>query len=300
MYNEERKQQFLLEKREYAKIGNNLMNLFEMAEPREKMYNQDLCEWNSDKIIEFYKYYSTSSISSLVMLNTALREYTTWCMENGMVSDNQNHYGEISSEALCKCVDVSRLRESVFTRDELIEKIKELPNYTDRFVLLGLFEGIPNDVICDVKLSDLSRDTITLSNGKKIDVSKELISIMNIANDEAEYISMTKTEKTFPYVYSNTIIKRTAKAKGNIMSNTVLVGSKVRRCAKYFGLPSLTIKNLVESGRLHYISEIARENGITAEEVVKSKKYRKMFEDRYGKIQNLMTYWLTYGQTIKQ
>lgn len=298
MYNEKRKRQFLSEKKEYAKISNNLTNIFNAAEQREEMYGQDLCEWNSDKIIEFYKYYSTSSISSLVVLNTALREYTTWCMENGMVADNQNHYGEISSEALCKCVDISRLKETVFTRDELLSKIKELTNYTDRFVLLGLFEGIPNSVICDVKLSDLSGNSITLSDGKQLDISEELVRIMRHADEETEYISMTKTEKAFPYVPSDTIIKRTAKAKENVMSNTVVVGSKVRRCARYFGIPTLTIKNLVESGRLHYISEIAKENGITVEEVIKGKKYRKMFEDRYGKVQNLMTYWLTYGQTI--
>lgn len=299
MFNAERKKQFLAEKNEYSKISNNLLNIFEIAESREEKYGQDMCEWNSDKIIEFYKYYSTSSISSLVVINTALREYTTWCMENGMVSDNQNHYGEIQSEALCKCLDISRLKSAVFLREEFLDKIKTLINYTDRFVLLGLFEGIPNSMICDVKLSDLNGNVLTLANGKQIELSRELILIMHIANDETEYISMTKTEKAFPYIYSDTIIKRTQKSDGNKMSNTVLVGSKVRRCAKFFGMPSLTIKNIIESGRLNYILEISISNNVSIEDVIKETRFRKIHEERYGKLQNAMTYWLTYGKLIE-
>lgn len=295
MYNEKRKTQFLNEKRESAKTGNNLENVFRLSEARETLYEEDLCDWNSDRIIEFYKYYSTGSISSLVVINTALREYTTWCMENGLVKDNQNHFGEISTEALAKCLDFEKVKQGIFTREELLKEIKGLPNYTDRFVILGLFEGIPNadGILTKIRLSDVTGNTLSLSNGKTLHISDELRHIMIQADEETGYVSMSRTERVYPYNDEDTILKQTAISRLN-KNSTLLVGSRVRKSMTYIGRNYITIKNIIESGRLNFIKETSEKYGISPEEAIKKNPYKNMHEEIYGKVANKLTYWLIY------
>ena len=303
MYNEERKMQYLQEKQSTSKLSTNTKNIFDLAEQREELYRKDLCEWDSSQIIEFYKYYSTPNFTSLIVINTALREYTTWCMLNGMVEDNQNHYGEIGTEAICQCIDLDKLRRLVFTREQLLEEIRHLPNFIEQFIFIALFEGVPmaGGVICDVKMSDLNGNILTLSNGDKLEVSKDLIHLMELANDEEDYIAFSKTgkEKVFKLVPGDTIIRPIDTKRARMDNTTYIIGAKIRRSAQYLGMEeNLTVKNIAESGRLDYIKRIADKYNVSYEDATKETKYRKMHEERYGHLQNAMAYWLTYGQII--
>lgn len=302
MWNEARKRQFLAEKSQKAILSQNLQNAFNLVEKKEAKLNKDIAEFTSEEIIEFYKYLTTPSIQSLIQLHTSLTEYCNWCMSNGLIPDNQNHFLEIRTEVLCGCIDSAKYNSLILSREQLLSTIKELPNYVDRFIFLGIFEGIPvkGNVLYNVKMSDLNGNNLTLSNGKTIEISDELVKIMVASNEEETYQSMGKTEAVYEYIPSDNIIRLTISKR--VSNNTLIyIGNRFRTCCKYLGLPEgMTIKMVAEGGRIHLIKEIAALRGISPEEVLRDQSLRASIEERYGKIQNIKTYIETNRDFLKE
>lgn len=301
IYNQERKMQFIQERKEKATISNNIMNIFELSSATEESYGRDICEWTSNEIISFYKYYSTASVQSLVQLHNALTMYTNWCISNGMVSDNQNHYTEINSIMLCSCINFVALRKMMVSREELLSLLRELPNYSDMFILLGIFEGIPAKQGCmfNIKISNISGNKLTLPDKSVVTISDELKHIMHIAAEEDTHTSLPSKKKEFEYEYTDGDHVLRHIKRNSVRPNEVLViGSRMRKCADYLDKPGLTIKALAESGRMWEISKIMKEKAVSLEDAVI--KYRSEHEAIYGPMQNTVTYINTYGVLIKE
>ena len=302
--NEERKAQFISEKEENVIMPTNIKNVFELAAKREEMLGRDLCEWNSEEIIDFYKYYSTSKIQSLVYIHNRLTEYTNWCISNGLVSDNQNHYVEIKTETLCRCVDMRVLKSEIITREELLDRLNILPNYSDRYIFLGLFEGIPikNDCLINAKPEDISGNVLRLCDGTTRQISPELKNIMFVASEEECYVSMGKFNNELEYMEGAGKIIRPFKTKrGTQYDMRLAVTSRMRRCSLYLQLPhTMKAKDIVESGRLHYIKGMMQRYNISFEDCINDKRRRDEHEEIYGKIQNALTYISVYGKVFEE
>jgi hypothetical protein len=301
MFNKERKIEFLALKSKTAINGGNLERGFKEAEKFEERKNKDLCNWNSKDILEFYKYIGTENVQTLIVLHNALLEYTKWCMINGLVKDNQNHYEEISNQSLCNCIDLYRLSKRIISREDLLNSISDLPNYCDRFIFLGLFEGIPvkDNALINVKLSDLDGNILHLSNGNDLKISDELVHIMYQANEERTYQSLGG-KREFDYLPSNNIIRPLdpTKLRGSTSNPILIIGSRIRRCSKYMGY-DFTIKNIIESGRINYIKEIMEKYNISVNKAITEPKYKKMYENIYGHIQSTSVYLKTFGKILE-
>ena len=298
MYNEQRKEQYIKERKEKAILSINTEKAFELAEPIEKEYGRDMCEWDSTEILDFYRYYNTSSLQSLIVINNAMVIYTDWCLVNGLVSDGQNHYREISPDLLTSCLNQNALDLSVITRERLIDSISELPNFSDKFIILGIFEGISPraEIMPKVKLSDLDGSILTLPNGIKINVSKELQAIMKYANNETEYIGMTKRNFVYEYIPSEYIIRHFISRKGVEDNPVIFIGTRLRKCFKWLGMQNFTMKQLSESGRIDFIKRMMNDYNISLYDAINGKRYREMHETIYGTIQSRPNYINTYGK----
>lgn len=305
MYNEERKRQYLKIKTETSILSNNLYNAFEDSAKFEEEYQKDICEWTSNEIIGFYKYLGTSYIQTLVQLHNALNSYATWCMLNGLIRDNQNHFAEITTDMLCKCVDVKSLKGLFFTREDILSDIKYLGNFCDQFIILGLYEGIPvkDDIMKNVKLSDLDGNTLHLCNGNDLEISDQLKRIMRMASQEDTWISYSdKKKKIVDYIDDGCIIRFTKKKNDEpykLHQSTIIIGARLRRVCKYLGWPeNLTLKMIMESGRIHMMYELADKYNVPVIETITNPKIREMHEKIYGKIQNHTAYLNTYGELL--
>ena len=296
MYNEKRKMQYLEEKRRSASISNNLGDEFRAAERFEEKLEKDLCEWDSPEIIDFYRWHATPYIQALVAINNALEGYTTWCIANGLVKDNQNHYSEIKTAALCECIDYKKLASMIFTRQKLLEDISALPNASDRYMILGLFEGIPftHNILYNTKISDIDTEnsTIQLSNGRRLSISSELIWMAQRAAAEEKYINM-KTQKEYNLFDTGTIIKPIMYYQDRFTKEPERVVSKrFRSCREYLGWEDVSIPMIRESGRISWLKQKSEESGLPISEVIS--KYRQECEEIFGDIQNITAYLATY------
>lgn len=301
MYNEKRKLQFLHEREENATISQNLRKAFADAEEMEKRLEKDMCEWTPGEIIDYYKYLSTPYVQTLIQLHNSLTNYTTWCILNGLVKNNQNHFLEIKTEMLLNCTDINTLINTVVTREELLKEIKSLQNETDKFIILGLFEGIPvaDDVMKNIKLSDLDGNILHLSNGTDLEISDQLKNYMNLAADEDSYISYSnnRNPQEIPYKEDGTIIRETVRNQSDKYNSTIFIGARFRRAMKYLGFPDgTTMKTIMESGRLYFMWKLSKKYNITMEDTINKREYRNIHEKIFGKIQNRITYMSTYGR----
>ena len=301
MYNQERKVQFLKERKAAAEIGANTEAWFNETQYYEEIYKRDLCDWTITEIINFMKYISTPRSQTLVLLKNSFEMYTNWCLSNNLVADNQNHYTEIDSDIIAECVDFEKLKLVTFTREELLSNIKDLPNYVDKFLFLGIFEGISpkNGAITEVKESDLKDgNKLELKSGVLLTISDELKHIIIQAAEEDDYYSMGNRQLVMNYEKGDTII-RPLKRKNPQKNKTIMIGTRFRTCLKYLGMsPGVTLKDISESGRLDFIKRMMKEKNITKEQSIMDKEYRTIHEEIYGAIQNCTMYLKIYGRFL--
>lgn len=294
MYNNDRKEKYLKLKTEGAIIANNVSAMFIDTEKHEEKYGKDVCDWTAKEALDYYRYLSTNNVQTLILINTALKEYSRWCLINNLIKDNQNHFDEITTDALCKCTNINGLKERVvMRREDFINLIDQLPNYTDRFIFLGLYEGLTIEDLCQVKMSNLENNILHLNN-RDISISNKLVYYMRMASDETEYIS---GKRTYTYQYGEEIIRPFDGngLRGVNVKPLLIIGTRIRRCSTNLGV-NLTVKNIREAGRLNYLKEIIEKNNISKEKAVRD--YRQKHEYIYGKIQNIKVYLEIYGDFL--
>lgn len=299
MYNAERKEQYLRERKAEAEIAFNTESGFNIAESFETTYNRDLAEWTSTEIVKFFKFYGTAKIQTLINLKNSFQIYTDWCIINGLVGDNQNHYTELSTEDLLKCIDLHKLQSEIVSRDVLLKELQKLPNYSDRYIFLGLFEGISSKgcMIGKIRFDQVEPEKIVYDNGDELAISPQLYSIIKTAEMETERVFNGNSNRREVYLPSNTIIRQTIKK--NPQNNlSLLIGGRFRSGLKQMDLPqTITQKSIAESGRIEFIRNMMKQYNISKKEIFND-EYRQIHEKIFGRVQNITTYMETYGKFI--
>ena len=74
------------------------------------------------------------------------------------------------------------------------------------------------------------------------------------------------------------------------------LAQRMRNSFKWLGYEGITIKLLMESGRIQLIKDLCKKNNITVREAITNHKYRTIHEDVYGRIQSVPVYMRTYGE----
>ena len=309
MFNEDRKRRYIKIKEDIVTLPyRSLELLFEKTEPFEEKLGKDVCEWTALEIMEYYKYRDAYSLSSLVVCNSNLTQYTNWCLSETLVPDGQNHYLEIRPDMLDSCVNKEYLSKLLITREDLIARIDELQNYTDRFMMLAFFEGI-----CGIRYTEMIKATIDnihgnvieLYNGRELPISNKLKEIAEFAATEESYQTYGVTGKTIKYSDYNrpgAIFKVSKKnrpiSEGNEDGAMMqIVCRRFDKAKDYVGLPKrLTIKNMLLSGKIHYIKELMKQDGISLEEAIV--RYRDDINKRYQveDIKSNTVFLRKYGQ----
>lgn len=273
MYNEIVKQNYIDENGFQYK---SLQYYFNTVAPTEEKLGKDVYDFSAQDLINFYKYLCRSSYNVLRVFHYTFKSYTNWALSKQMVSDNMNHSLEITSEILSSCVHKGRFDDQVITREALLSDLSGLPNPSDCFLILSLFEGVCSNRMTELHnltMDDIDKKQklITIKKtGRQVSVSDELIDYANKAAHEfmkyeqkctsygEYYYDLDDPKPKYDEADMNII-----KAQYNVdpyqdtderftrrMRNTLVLIQNVLERAVY------TPSAIAHSGRIHYIRSI--------------------------------------------
>jgi len=301
-YNEKIKLMYLEEKASLLQplSISNLVNYFERAKDFEEIADCDLCNFTPNQIINFYKSLSLSSVQTLIVINTQLKNYTLWCMNKNMVITGMNPYEEITRKTLLDCVNSIDKNTRIITRETLESSLQAEISACDKFLLLATFEGIRGSKMKEqthLRLKDIDKKTLEckLSTGRKVKFSEQLYKYAKESAKETEYITLSAIRKTKPLMEcGDMVIKPSINARNDgPVSNHVMI-MKMKRLVNFLDLPpNMNLNSLYESGRIDFINRESKKMGLSSKDYLFN--YEDMIMQKYpSKIQAKKIYLEEY------
>ena len=301
MYNEERKQRFLDESNLYSNNKRTELRVFNKAEAFEEAQQKDICEFNTGEIMSFLKYLNTGSTNTLVVIRSLMVRYTHWCLRNSLCTTGQNNWMLVTQDLLFKCVN--KKKNVVLTRQEVIDICEQQSNYGDKFLFLGIFEGIGSygkewEELANARLSDIDIDTntIRLCTGRELQISDRLISYATEASKATHIYSPdgSREYKVSPLEEEDLIIK--TKIRKNAEDTSYRKGIRCFvRANKLLNSEGIvaTAANIENSGKIEFVNEKASEADMSAEEWLSIRENEDVFIQRFNKYTKGRKAWLT-------
>lgn len=256
---------------------------FKKAKETEDAYEKDIYEMNKDQLGEVIKGLSASTLNSAYNYVFKLQYYMEWATKNGYRMTNLTPFDEIDDKKEWVKPFVAEYKQSLFTRQEILDMCGQLANDQDRAVLLGLFEGIVGEGYSEL-LNLRRKDIKEVSEGvykatlhdkwgeiRTIDITEELAECLFKADVQPKYYnkngesdSVKSSESIL--VESPYIFKKSARGKQEGKLDLFFVNRKFQMFKTLFGTKFLTTKEVVNSGILHMANELHQENGSLSEE----------------------------------
>ena len=302
MYNQELKERYRIEKESYTTVASHCFSsLFKKTEPFEERLDKDVSNFTTYEIINMYKTLAIMSLDTIATMNSNLSMYTQWCIQENLVNDYQNHFLEITRDMMVSFVNKLAMDKKVVTRKQVLDWCQQLPNPSDSFCLLGLFEGIRGEGYLELalaKMEDFHDNIFTAYNGRKIVVSPKLIDYAEQSNGTLEYQSISQNMvKEVNLIDNGRVIKDYPNVR-NSESLTVLrrrTQSRLARIFDYMGILEYMNGNDIRmSGIIEMVNSRCEElnisgkdyiYGVGIEEIKRQYNYKvipSMFMDKFG------------------
>lgn len=265
--------------------------LFETISVHEEMLEKDIFNFSKKQIITMYKLMNHSSYETLMVTHLNLKKYLVWAMQNNLVIDGQDHFDEITSQELFGCINQIQLQQSIITRDEVISIVRKMTNYQDRFMVLGVFEGIKGNQFNDLAYAtwsdfDTKNCTMHLYSGRTISVSRELLGIAEVSSKTFLYTMVAKDGSTSEHeLYGDGIIKVLKKRHNNgfDISDSRQIYHVITKALDEFGYGGVVSSNsLYTSGVIHMVNELAEQHNMTGREVLYDAYLFEQIRQQYG------------------
>lgn len=312
MKNEELKNAYLKSREGKYIYSNTIEKIFDRVGKYEEENNKDICMFNTKEILVFYEQYSEdykiNSFDYLSNIHSQLSSYAAWCLKNQksypeLAEYRKNNYVNVHSDDIHFIIG-DREADKLITREELLDMCKEVPNPSDAFILIALFEGLHGRdyaELRELKWTDFDGNTVyivpgripklyekvTIPNKRKLTVSDELINYANKCRFNTEYHSLVSDVIT-ELADEDFIIKRTEKARN--CNKQPKLTRRIVEMFNYLGRPNLTALDIRNSGKIHFINERCKEVGISGKEYVFGKYYSEVGEKFNDNIQR-QTFW---------
>ena len=302
MYNQELKERYRKEKESYTTVSAYYFSsLFKRTEPFEEQLDKDASNFTTYEIINMYKTLAIMSLDTIATMNSNLSMYTQWCIQENLVNDYQNHYLEITRDMMASFVNKLAMDKKVVSREQVLDWCQQLPNPSDSFCLLGLFEGIRGGGYLELalaKMEDFHDNIFIAYNGREIKVSFTLIEYAKQSNETIEYQSISRNmEKEVNLIENGRIIKDYPNVR-RTESLPVLrrrTQSRLARIFNYMGILEYMNGNDIRmSGIIEMVNSRCEElnisgkdyiYGVGIEEIKRQYNYKvipSMFMDKFG------------------
>lgn len=274
MYNQDLKLRYKQEKESYTTVAAYYFNsLFKKTEPFEEALDKDISNFTTYEIINMYKTLSIMSLDTISTMNSNLSMYTQWCIQQNLVNDFQNHFLEINREMMASFVNKYAMNQKVVSRDKITEWCNQMPNPSDAFCLLALFEGLKGSGYLEIayaRMEDFENNVFTSYQGRQIKISDELVNFAILSNETLEYQSITREMKHAVDLIDN---GRIIKDYPNVRANESLpilrrrIQTKLVRIFDYLGILNWMNGNDVRmSGVIHLINSNSKKINVTGKQ----------------------------------
>lgn len=308
MFNSVLKEEFIKQRNSEANLPKNfLTRLFTITEEYENHLEKDVSNFTVYEIMDMYKGINSISFERIQNINAQLSYYTQYCLQKNLVKDCQNHYLEIKAENVNECINKVALVNRIHTREEILKWCNTvfMDNPSDRFVLLGMFEGLGGNnfiEITEAKMSDFNEEKLTISTilNRTIPVSRTLINYAKESDITLDYTTLGTTKRIKKMHESGKIIKD---FRLNSIEEEYHQGRRIyTRIKKMFAEVTtnqyLSTKSLADSGRCDYIIRRCKELDISPYDFLYSSEVEEMNKIYLGDIVRA-TFWKKYGEYLE-
>lgn len=295
MYNAIQKERYLKARTEdgFTSIRRSSQFFFAITETMEERLDKDCSCFTVTEIKDMYASFMSHSIDSLKTINSQLKNYTSWCIKENLVPDNQNHYFELDDKEFYEALDRSLIDIMFISREDLLKLLPRIPNVSDQFLVLALFEGLYGK-----HFSDFHELTMAQFEGNRVDLGERTLEVsdklLELAEESAHEYTRYDYDRVALRGYRKTdpsIIKYGDNAKADVTEKRTMrnIQARLAKLEEEFG-KVIGFYCLRNSGRVDFIKRKIAESGNTnLEEVFYAN--RDSFEYRYGAVKPISR-WL--------
>ena len=280
-------------------------NVFINSQSMEAEIGKDISEWTGNERLEFFKRLNTPSIVRLRNINSRINSYHRYVREKKGAKLSPLGDLDFPLETYESCIRKIESINRYVTRSKLLEVIEEsFVNACDKFIFLGLFEGIKGKNFEDICWLDYKRDfdfrNIKLKSGKIVRPSLELVNYMKQSADTYEYYAVSgKGERVFELIGEEShVIKDMYNASNPITSQQGgrAIYRKIIRQLKAIGYEKAwTANTIYESGMLHWVHTAAEKEKVPPEKILHSENYMRDFSKTYNIVHDKPLFMLRYN-----
>ena len=288
-YNHEQKERYFSEREtSYRMIRSIGRTFFNITKEYEERLAKDCSNFTVNEILNMYASCSTRSWEQLLNFNSQLKIYTSWCIKEGLVADNQNHYEELDKRDMYNCLNIGLKESMILTRKELEKGINKMLNPSEQFLALAFFEGFGGARYKDfyeLSMDQFKGNVVDLGN-RKLTVSPLLVA--KAEESAEEYIKYNEDgplragyRTTDPSVIkdsSNAYTDTEMKNVRRIQRRITAMENKYGKAYGYVGLRN--------SGRIHMIKEFMKQDKCDDVRTTYD-THKSEIEKRYGKLQRI-------------
>ena len=292
LYNDEIKRRFIEERLQENVFSERFLLLqFDYVAEYEREHNKDVCNFSLYEIMEYLKMRGFVSLESANVTASILNSYTTWCLQNSLVHDGQNHFEELSQDLLMNTLNKAVLDLRLIDRETFVKYVNEIVNPRDQFVLMMLFEtGKSKDFehIFSAQFKNFNAGTneLKLYDGRIVKVSNELAHIIDDSYDADIYYSISgnNAKKTTLITIDDRIMKSYPNQTSDVsvfQQGRVVYNSCVRSL-RYLGLDFMNANAVVEAGKIAYITEQAKTKGVSGIKLLQDREFVNKLEYQFN------------------
>lgn len=248
----------------------------------EKIYDKDLCTFNTEEINELVESLGYTTENTIRAALSYFSTYVNWCMLHSMRGDYETGINDfeifINTQDLSKFTSRIKNKNRYITKEEMGYALEALNNPIDQAILLGIYEGIFGEELYELRTLkkegsiNFETNQVTLVNldGSKRTktISQELADIFQDAINQQVYLVANGEEtkvknKVRALAKSEYIIRPISKGTNSheMMEYSAIVGRFIT-IKKYAGLEYVTPQSLFDSGAINRVVELTKEKGL--------------------------------------
>lgn len=307
MYNEKQKDRYLQYKNdEYSRL---LESVFSRSDDLECLYGKDICNFGYEEVQDLMHFLNLGTYQAVCFFFYSYSNYVDWCLSEGLVKDNINHFRDIGFDVLPSFINKKLLEERTWDRQKVLNFTTQLENARDRLFLLSCFEfgvGRGYEDFLNIEMGDVDEEKLVLQlKTRNVKVTKEWVKIAHEADTEDYIFSNIHNydaphRKKIDLVPSKKLFKTTSRGK-NVSDDPMFIQKRMGRIwdsiRKTLGMnEAVKAKNIINSGRIYFANTNAKELNISGYDYVKT--HRKEMESQFGILCNPVIFNREFGDYL--